>query len=247
MRRIFIFCAFLLSLLSIILLLAYPYFGDYLPGKVDIQKVRERILPSLKAQLESNGSKLGDPLFIRIFKQTKKLEIWINHENAFSLFKSYPICMFSGDLGPKQKEGDKQSPEGFYSVTLSQLNPNSNYHLAFNVGFPNAYDRAKGYTGSFLMVHGSCVSVGCYAMGNSQIEEIYLMIEAALQYGQPYVALHIFPFEMTAENMKKYAASDWHLFWEQLKSGYSYFENNHIVPDILVKDGKYTVVMPVNP
>ena len=102
----------------------------------------------------------------------------------FERFATYPICRWSGRLGPKFREGDRQAPEGFYTVDAEQLNPNSRMHRSFNLGFPNAYDQAHGRTGSFLMVHGGCASIGCYAVTDPAVDEIWRMVTAALEQGQ---------------------------------------------------------------
>ena len=160
---------------------------------------------SLAENIERIGGKIGDAVFVRIFKQEAELEVWMKSgasgNDQFSLVQTYPICAYSGDLGPKLREGDRQSPEGFYYVKKRQLNPNSNFHLAFNIGYPNRYDRAHKRTGSFIMVHGSCASVGCYAMTDNKIEEIYELVEEALTQGQSFVRVHIFPFRMSDEAM----------------------------------------------
>lgn len=187
------------------------------------------------------NAKMGDPLFIRIFKKEAILEVWIRTNAVFEHLKDYPICAFSGYLGPKLKEGDRQAPEGFYSVKKHQLNPNSKYHLSFNLGYPNKYDRAHERTGSFLMVHGSCVSDGCYAMTDEKIAEIYALVESALHKGQKYVQVHAFPFYMTEENMSLYEGSGWYDFWLNLKEGYDYFEAEKLPPLIKVKDKQYTI------
>lgn len=183
----------------------------------------------------------GLPIYIRIFKQESELELWMRKDGAWELYSQYPICAWSGKLGPKLKEGDKQSPEGFYAVTKASLNPNSSYHLSFNLGFPNAYDRSFARTGSFLMVHGECVSIGCYAMTNPGIEAIYRMVEAALDAGQPSVPVHVFPFRMSAENMTRHAGSEWIGFWRGLKSAFDYFEAERKVPAISVLPQRYVV------
>ncbi|MEM8617038.1 MAG: L,D-transpeptidase family protein, partial [Pseudomonadota bacterium] len=141
----------------------------------------------------------GTETFIRIFKQENELELWLKapNENQYELSKTFPICAWSGALGPKLREGDGQSPEGFYRVGLGSLNPNSSFHLSFNLGFPNAYDRAHGRTGSYLMVHGACASIGCYAMTDAGIEEIYAAVETTLRSGQTAVSVHVFPFRLT--------------------------------------------------
>ena len=140
------------------------------------------------------GWQQGSPVYLRIFKAESELELFGLHEGRWTLLKTFPICHWSGTLGPKYREGDMQSPEGFYAVDLGRLNPNSTFHLSFNLGFPNAVERAQGRTGSFLMVHGNCVSIGCYAMTDPGIEEIYRLVEAALEAGQAGVPVHAFPF-----------------------------------------------------
>lgn len=155
--------------------------------------------------------------------------------------QNHPICYFSGRLGPKLKEGDQQSPEGFYKVSARQMNPNSTYHLSFNLGFPNKFDRANGRTGNYLMVHGNCVSIGCYAMTDEKIEEIYTLASAAFKNGQKRFQVHIFPFRMTEQNMQTHQKSEWLSFWKNLKQGYDFFETNKTVPKITVIDRKYTI------
>ncbi len=183
----------------------------------------------------------GSSIYVRIFKEEAELEVWLQHGTQYELLKTYPICKMSGALGPKEHEGDAQSPVGFYSVTQGKLNPMSNYHLAFDIGYPNAYDRSLGRTGSFIMVHGNCVSIGCFAMTDPGIEEIYLLAEAALAKGQRSFGVHIFPFRMTAENMRRHATSKWAPFWSDLKAGYDAFEAKHVPPDIDVQGGHYVV------
>ena len=205
----------------------------------DLVEIRARVTPEPKAELAAKGLRYGAPVFIRIFKESRELEVWVSSGNRFERFKSYPICNFSGDLGPKLKEGDWQSPEGFYTVTPEAMNPSSSYHLSFNLGFPNAYDQAKGRTGSYLMVHGRCLSVGCYAMTDPGIEEIYLMAEAAFNGGQPSFQVHAFPFRMSDASMAVHAGSPWQSYWENLREGYDLFEENHVPPDVSVVGGRY--------
>lgn len=194
----------------------------------------------LARHLEVRGFQLGAPVFVRIFKEERVLELWLKKDDdRYHLYQKYPICAFSGQLGPKVRRGDKQAPEGIYYVGLSQLNPNSRFHLAFNLGFPNLYDRAHGYTGDYLMVHGNCVSNGCYAMGDEQIEEIYQIIEAALWHGQPSVPVHIFPFPLTPANLAKYQYHRWYDFWQMLKPAYDYFEHYATPPVVQVNAGRY--------
>jgi len=197
--------------------------------------------PTPKEVKEAVKDVAGKAVFIRIFKKENLLELWtkIDKSEKYQLYKTYEVCTWSGGLGPKLKEGDGQSPEGFYTVGKSQLKPDSSYHRAFNIGFPNKFDRVNGRTGSFIMVHGDCVSIGCYAMTDKFIEEIYYLVESALNKGQANFAVHIFPFRMTQENMQKYQSHKWHSFWQNLKEGYDLFEKSHIPPKVLVKDKKY--------
>jgi len=195
----------------------------------------------LEQDLQDKGFHIGSPIFIRIFKIPGTLEIWLGRNDRFHLYKTYPICSYSGYPGPKLMEGDWQSPEGFYTVSPRQMNPNSSYHLAFNVGYPNAFDRARKRTGSSIMVHGACSSRGCFAMGNNQMEEIYLLAHAALAEGQKEFALHIFPFPLTARNLFKFRSSPWIGFWKKLRPGYDYFEKFHKAPVVAVVDGNYSI------
>lgn len=195
----------------------------------------------LEERLTLLSAKVGDPVFIRIFKEESLLEVWIRSGTEYQHLKDYFICAYSGYLGPKLQEGDRQAPEGFYKVKTYQLNPNSKYHLSFNLGFPNAYDRAHERTGSYLMVHGNCVSDGCYAMTDEKIEEIYTLVEGALQNGQPYVQVHAFPFRMTDANMALYGNSEWYDFWANLKEGYEYFEIEKLPPHVRVENKRYII------
>lgn len=173
----------------------------------------------VEERLAQAGFSQGQPLHLRIFKEESILEIWMERNGRYELALTYPICAWSGRLGPKLREGDKQSPEGFYLVSSRQLKPDSSFHLALNIGFPNAFDTAQGRTGSFLMIHGACVSIGCYAMTDAGIEDIYQLTEQALLNGQAAVPVHIFPFRITDERLAAAAAEPWHAFWRNLAEG----------------------------
>lgn len=191
-------------------------------------------------KLADKDLEFGAPIFIRIFKKEMLFEVWLKKDTNFELFKTYPICTYGlGGLGPKIRKGDGKAPEGFYFVTPSRLNPVSNFHLSFNLGYPNNYDRHYGRTGSALMVHGSCVSIGCYAMTDSIIEEIFTLADAAFRNGQSFFRVHIFPFKMTNENMISCKVSEWYEFWSNLKEGYDFFESNKLPPNVEVRNGKY--------
>ncbi len=210
-----------------------------IPSSVRSNNAIESVKEKLTSELSDMGLGYGKPIFIRIFKESEELELWVKSNATYKHFKTYPICTFSGGLGPKTKEGDKQAPEGFYFVKANNLNPWSKYHLSFNLGYPNAYDRFHGYTGSALMVHGKCVSIGCYAMTDKYINEIYSLAHAALSNGQAYFRVHIFPFRFTENTLDKHKETKWHSFWENLEEGYRYFENNKVPPNVTVNEGKY--------
>ena len=212
-----------------------------LPTSPRARNAITKVTPALTKELGKLNLKLGDPIFIRIFKKEKQLEMWIKQNDSYKLFKTYPICTYGyGGLGPKIRQGDGQAPEGFYFIKPSSLNPVSNYHLSFNLGYPNHYDRAYNRTGSALMVHGDCVSIGCYAMTNDGIEEIYALSDAALRNGQHFFRAHIFPFKMSKNNMEKHKGSEWYPFWVNLKEGYDFFENNgKTPPNVEIQNTKY--------
>lgn len=195
--------------------------------------------PVLRAEYREAGLTYGSVVFFRIFKQSNEFEVWVKSDSIYRLFKTYHICYYSGSLGTKTREGDGQAPEGFYEITRSSMNPLSSYHLSFNIGYPNRYERRKGYTGSAIMVHGYCVSIGCYAMGDDQIEEIWTIMSKAFQSGQSVIQLHIFPFRMSAENMLVHSDHGWNSFWSNLQEGYLYFETNRIPPKVSLANGKY--------
>ena len=196
-------------------------------------------MEKLRSRLAAKGLHLGAPVFLRIFKKEARLEIWMMKDRRFVLFSSYPICYFSGHLGPKLRQGDHQAPEGFYTVSRKQLNPHSRWHRAFNLGYPNPYDRYHHRTGNFLMVHGGCSSVGCYAMTNVLIDEIWTLVKAALDHGQRQFHVQALPFEMTQANMRRHRKSRWIAFWRDLQKGYELFRQSHVPPRISICHGRY--------
>ncbi len=201
-----------------------------------------RVRPALERDLAAAGLHWGAPVFMRIFKEESELELWIEGaDGRYVLFRTWPVCAWSGRLGPKLREGDNQAPEGFYRVDAARMNPRSQYHLSFNLGYPNAYDRAHGHTGSFLMVHGACVSIGCYAMGDAAIEQIYTLAAAAHAGGQRAFDVHAFPFRPEAARLDAAKASPWHAFWSELAPAWTAFEQSRRPPRIRVVDGRYMV------
>lgn len=211
------------------------------PGQARAAAAAARVRPALQADLAAAGLRFGDPVFIRAFKEELELEVFVRDRvtQKFRLFRTYPIAKSSGNLGPKLAEGDSQVPEGFYFVPPAALKPDSQFHLAFNVGYPNAYDRFHQRTGSSIMVHGNAVSIGCLAMTDAKIEEIYTLCDAALKGGQAFFRVHIFPFRMTEERLTKAAGDPWEPFWRNLKDGYDFFETKGVPPDVAVETGRY--------
>jgi len=201
-----------------------------------------RAIPKINRILAANDSlTLGSPIFIRVFKASGELEVWMKQDSSdtYSLVKTYPICYFSGKLGPKLRQGDLQAPEGFYFVSPRRMNPLSSFHLSFDIGYPNAYDRYYNRTGGFIAIHGNCVSIGCLAMTDPAIEEIFTMAAKALNTGQRFFRVHVFPFRMTQQNMEKYKAHRWINYCKNLKTGYDFFEEKKIPPNVEVRGGKY--------
>jgi len=262
---------FTIVLLAVLAACLIGAFWHMLGGSVSAQAknradiAAEKVRPELEAALKKKGLRFGAPIFMRIFKESNELELWVQREAQtpaeqgdaeFELFRTYKICYWSGDLGPKLKQGDGQAPEGFYFVTPGRMNPLSRYHLSFDLGYPNAYDRAHKRTGNYLMVHGSCVSIGCYAMTDERIEEIYTLADAAFAGGQKYFRVHCFPFRMTDARMEKAAKSEasgsndetppesemrWLSFWRNLREGFDAFEKTKRPPNIEVEDGRYEI------
>jgi murein L,D-transpeptidase YafK len=211
-------------------------------AKVD---VAPHLLPLPKETMMLLGHKGMDaqaPILIRVFKEESELEVWKEREDGrFYHFKTYPICNWSGDLGPKLRQGDRQAPEGFYVITREQMHPDSHYHLAMNLGYPNAFDRSQRHTGEFLMIHGKCKSAGCYAMTDALMEEIYAIARESFLGGHDSFQVHAFPFRMTSENMVRHANHEAYPFWRTMKEAYDYFELTRQLPTIAVCNRRYFV------
>jgi murein L,D-transpeptidase YafK len=203
-------------------------------------KANQPVPPRLVQAIADKNMDLNSPILVRIFKQEAELEVWKqDRDGRFALLKTYPICRWSGDLGPKVREGDRQAPEGFYNITPAQMNPSSSFYLSFNTGYPNAFDSALGRTGSQLMVHGDCSSRGCYAMTDEQIAEIYSLGRESFFGGQRSFQLQAFPFKMTPVNMAKHRNNPNMPFWKMIKEGYDHFEVTRQEPKVDFCEKKY--------
>ena len=197
---------------------------------------------SLVSATERAGSTATSPALIRIFKESKELELWkMAKDGKFELVRIYDICAFSGELGPKQKQGDRQAPEGFYSITTGQLNYQSIRFVSLNTGFPNAYDKAHNATGTALMIHGGCDSAGCYAIEDGPAQEVFTSVRDSLKSGQKSVQLQIYPFRMSKWAMFTNSNNKNIDFWQQLKFGYDKFENIKKPIEFTVVKGRYSV------
>jgi murein L,D-transpeptidase YafK len=200
----------------------------------------KELSPEMLADLARKNMPKDSPILVRIFKEESELEVWKQDTSGrYALLKVYPICRWSGDLGPKVKDGDRQAPEGFYPITPGLMNPNSNYYLAINTGFPNAYDKANNRRGAYLMIHGDCSSRGCFAMTDEQIGEIYSLGREAFLGGQKEFQIQAYPFHMTPANMARHRNNPNFAFWKMIKEGYDHFEVSHQEPKIDVCDHHY--------
>jgi len=210
------------------------------PEQINLAKSMKPLSAEMAALIEQKHMDKGSPIVVRVFKEEAELELWKQDQGGrFQLLKTYPICRWSGELGPKVKEGDRQAPEGFYTITQANLNPNSAYYLSINIGYPNEFDRAWNRSGSALMIHGDCSSRGCYAMTNDQIGEIYGLARESFLGGQRAFQIQAYPFRMTALNMAKHRNNPNMSFWRNLKQGNDHFEVSGVQPTVNVCDKRY--------
>jgi murein L,D-transpeptidase YafK len=203
-------------------------------------KATKELPPALLSLLQQKKMPKYSPILLRIFKEEAELEVWKQDITGhFQLLKTYPICRWSGDLGPKLYEGDRQAPEGFYTVTPELMNPNSNFYLAINTGFPNSFDKANNRDGSLLMIHGDCSSSGCYAMTDQQISEIYALARDSFLGGRPSFQVQAYPFRMTPANLARHRNNPNLAFWKMLKIGNDHFETTRLEPRVDVCNRRY--------
>jgi murein L,D-transpeptidase YafK len=203
-------------------------------------KATKPLSPELLSLLRQKQMPARSPILMRVFKEEAELEVWKQDSTGrFEILKTYPICRWSGDLGPKLREGDRQAPEGFYRITPNLMNPNSNYYLAINTGFPNSFDKANGREGSLLMIHGDCLSVGCFAMTDGQISEIYSLARDSFLGGRPSFQVQAYPFRLTPANLARHRNNRNLVFWKMLKIGNDHFEATHLEPKVDVCNRLY--------
>ncbi len=203
-------------------------------------KATKKLPPELLLLLQQKKMPIHSPILVRVFKEEAELEVWKQDSTGrFQMLKTYPICRWSGDLGPKWWEGDRQTPEGFYRVTPEQMNPHSNYYLSINIGFPNSFDKANKRDGTLLMIHGDCWSVGCYAMTDEQISDIYSLARDSFLGNQRSFQVQAYPFRLTPANLARHRNNPNLAFWKMLKVGSDHFEATHLEPKVDVCDRRY--------
>lgn len=199
---------------------------------------------NLQTELSAAGITKPFKLYIAAYKNEGKLELWLktNGQKAYKLFKTYDFCAHSGTLGPKVKEGDLQTPEGFYYINV--FNPKSSFHLSLGINYPNKVDErrsGKERPGGNIYIHGNCVTVGCIPLTDDKIKEVYVLAVEAKNASQDQIPVHIFPFKMTSVNLnaylKQYPAQ--RALWTNLETGYRYFEKHNNLAVVTEKEGKY--------
>ncbi|WP_029710190.1 hypothetical protein [Rhizobium favelukesii] len=206
----------------------------------DLGMASHDIPSKLVASMRAKGMKPESPVLVRIFKMESELEVWkVDGSGKYALLKVYPMCRWSGKLGPKTKTGDRQAPEGFYSVSIGGLNPKSQFYLSFNLGYPNRLEAALGYSGEALMVHGACSSSGCFAVTDQGVGEIYAVAEKALKGGRQAFQVQAYPFRMTPQNLATHRDDPNFAFWKTLKQGYDIFEVRRHEPKVAACGRKY--------
>ena len=193
----------------------------------------------LTEQFAAKGLKLGSPIFLRVYKKTSKMELWVAQGPRYALFKTYRICRWSGGLGPKMYEGDRQSPEGLYHITAEDLIVNARWHRAMNINYPNRFDVVNGRGGSGILIHGKCGSVGCFAIEDANVEEVYTAVDAALRAGQASVPVLALPFSFAQHAPAVEDTLRLNEFWADLRRADLLFNRDHIPPSAWVCDGRY--------
>jgi murein L,D-transpeptidase YafK len=218
--------------------LAACYTFDY-----DLAQPERSVQPipaKLVATMNSRQMSPQDPILVRVYKQESELEVWKKDRTGrYALLKTYPICRWSGKLGPKVRAGDRQAPEGFYRVAAAQMNPDSRYYLSFNLGYPNPLEAALGHSGEALMIHGACSSSGCYAITDQAAAEIYALAREAFRGGQEAFQVQALPFRMTAANLAEHSGDPNMAFWSTLKDGSDHFEVTRQEPRVGYCGGRY--------
>ncbi|HJV19239.1 MAG TPA: L,D-transpeptidase family protein [Sediminibacterium sp.] len=207
----------------------------------------------LKKQFEEAGFTWpAKQLYLRSFKYDSQMEVWVRNssQEQFRLLKTYKVCALSGSLGPKRMEGDYQVPEGFYYI--NELNPNSRYHLSLGLNYPNMADRAHSdpsNPGGEIFIHGSCSTIGCIPIQNDQVEELYILSAYALEQGQQFIPVHIFPVRFNNQKnsvvLKKAidGTPGYQELVDGLKEAFDYFETNRKLPLISInRKGQYTIL-----
>ncbi len=229
--------------------------GDFISFQRSFKRVNDAFSEkefALKSEFEAR--KIPWPaksLYLRNFKFDGKLEAWIQTEEGgpYRLFKSYNVCALSGNLGPKRFEGDYQVPEGFYYV--NEFRPNSQYHLALGVNYPNASDRLLSNPtkpGGAIYVHGSCVTVGCIPITDDLIKELYVLAATVKAQGNDFIPIHVMPIsflnERSSAHLDKFIEGrpEYKSLVTVMEDVYHYFNQYRRLPVVLVNQkGEYVL------
>ncbi len=193
----------------------------------------------LAAEFAAKDLKLGSPVFIRIYKNTSRMELWVQQGARYALFKTYGICRWAGGLGPKMHEGDNQSPEGLYHISSEDLIVNPRWHRAMNINYPNRFDVMNGRGGSGILIHGKCASVGCFAIQDANVEEVYDAVRAALHNGQARIPVLALPFSFAKYAPAVEDTAKMNDFWSDLRRADILFDRDRLPPTAYVCDGRY--------
>ena len=233
-------------------LFAQGSFVELQKNSVKVSSIFNNVEDTLQKQFEEK--KLTWPpeeMYIRSFKYDRQLEVWVkgSAKEPFKLFKTYKVCMQSGTMGPKRMQGDYQVPEGFYYI--NEFNPNSNYHLALGLNYPNASDKILSDSlrpGNAIYIHGNCVSTGCIPISDVPIEELYVIATRVKAMGQDFIPVHVFPIKYNVKKSADYLDQTLQTkpslidFAARLKEAFNYFEEKKQLPVIIVnKKGEYII------
>jgi murein L,D-transpeptidase YafK len=194
---------------------------------------------SVAAAFAEKHLRFGAPVFLRVYKQSSEVELWVQQGPRYALFKTYSICRWSGGLGPKMVQGDRQAPEGLYHITAPDLVVNRRWHRAMRLNYPNAFDVVNGRTGYGIYIHGKCRSVGCFAINDDNVEEVYEIVRAALSNGQVRIPVLSLPFRFSSINSLVNEPFVFGEFWRELRRADFLFNRDRLPPSASLCDGNY--------
>jgi murein L,D-transpeptidase YafK len=211
-------------------------------GRSRLEAVRAARTADVQRLLAAAGLSFpAQTVYLRAFKEERHVELWAGGASGpLSLVKVYTMCAASGTLGPKRREGDLQVPEGLY--VISEFNPASQFHLSMKVSYPNTSDRLRGDAqrpGGLIYLHGHCASIGCIAIEDGPIEEVYLVAERATTHP---LRIDVFPARLTPAWLRAHANSEHASLWKELMPAFERFESARRPLSFTIgADGSYIV------